>query len=98
MWYRRILLIENPGHFLKAVASCLREHEVEDESTAKKDEDVEEELPSGASRQPPRQDLLRLYLEHGDVMIMQGENFQRVIEHAVVPKGFRIAATARYIS
>lgn len=43
-------------------------------------------------------DILRLHLEHGDIMIMQGQNFQRLVEHSVVPKGFRIAATARHIA
>lgn len=42
-------------------------------------------------------DILRLTLDHGDVVIMQGSKFQSFIEHAVVPKGLRVAATARRI-
>ncbi|EIW66506.1 hypothetical protein TREMEDRAFT_74716 [Tremella mesenterica DSM 1558] len=40
---------------------------------------------------------LSITLSHGDVVIMQGDKLQRRYEHRVVPKGFRIAATARYI-
>lgn len=41
--------------------------------------------------------VLKLNLDHGDVMIMSGAGIQTHFEHAVVPEGMRIAATARYI-
>ncbi|KAF3917050.1 hypothetical protein ABW21_db0208684 [Orbilia brochopaga] len=42
--------------------------------------------------------FLELRLHHGDVIIMNGRPIQKYIEHAVVPEGFRIAATARNIN
>lgn len=43
-------------------------------------------------------DVLRLHLEHGDILVMAGPGIQRNLEHCVIPGGMRIAATARYIS
>ncbi|GBE81144.1 hypothetical protein SCP_0308700 [Sparassis crispa] len=40
---------------------------------------------------------LKLFLRHGDVVVMQGEGVQKFYEHTVVPLNFRIAATARFI-
>ncbi|KAI0766517.1 hypothetical protein BC629DRAFT_1703523 [Irpex lacteus] len=50
------------------------------------------ELPPGSSR-----DVLKLYLRHGNVLVMEGADVQNFYEHTVVPANFRIAATARYI-
>lgn len=33
----------------------------------------------------------------GDVLVMHGVDVQKFYEHTVIPTGFRIAATARYI-
>ncbi|RIA85850.1 hypothetical protein C1645_780964, partial [Glomus cerebriforme] len=41
---------------------------------------------------------LVLELHHGDLIIMVGEGVQKNYEHMVVPKGFRIASTTRFIS
>ncbi|GAB7349809.1 hypothetical protein MBLNU459_g0519t2 [Dothideomycetes sp. NU459] len=42
--------------------------------------------------------LMSLYLRHGDVMIMHGEEIQQYIEHEVAPDGcFRYALTCRQI-
>ncbi|EPS37497.1 hypothetical protein H072_8792 [Dactylellina haptotyla CBS 200.50] len=49
-------------------------------------------------RRPTKRNILELRLHHGDVIIMDGRPIQRLLEHAVTPEGFRIAATARNIS
>ncbi|EWC44543.1 hypothetical protein DRE_06715 [Drechslerella stenobrocha 248] len=54
-------------------------------------------LAEGVKR-PTKRNVLELRLHHGDVMIMDGRPIQRLLEHAVTPEGFRIAATARNIS
>ncbi|KAJ3549725.1 hypothetical protein NM688_g5149 [Phlebia brevispora] len=41
--------------------------------------------------------VLKLFLRHGDVVVMEGAGVQTCYEHTVVPLNFRIAATARYI-
>lgn len=41
--------------------------------------------------------MLSLVLNHGDILIMDGYHIQTIYEHTVVPKNFRIAATARCI-
>ncbi|KAK6505728.1 hypothetical protein TWF481_007620 [Arthrobotrys musiformis] len=53
--------------------------------------------PEGTKR-PSKRNILELRLHHGDVVIMNGRAIQRLLEHAVTPEGFRIAATARNIS
>ncbi|KAK6504338.1 hypothetical protein TWF506_002541 [Arthrobotrys conoides] len=50
------------------------------------------------SKRPSKRNILELRLHHGDVVIMNGRPIQRLLEHAVTPEGFRIAATARNIS
>ncbi|KAK6532773.1 hypothetical protein TWF281_006949 [Arthrobotrys megalospora] len=50
------------------------------------------------SKRPSKRNILELRLHHGDVIIMNGRPIQRLLEHAVTPEGFRIAATARNIS
>lgn len=53
-----------------------------------------------ASHVPPdtsRYRSLTLVLNHGDILIMDGFMIQTVYEHAVIPKNFRISATARCI-
>ncbi|KAH9036924.1 hypothetical protein EDB84DRAFT_1156137 [Lactarius hengduanensis] len=45
-----------------------------------------------------RKVALSLILRHGDVLVMDGAGVQEYYEHAVVPKNFRIVATARSIS
>jgi len=46
----------------------------------------------------PRKIAMSLILRHGDVLVMEGAGVQEYYEHAVVPKNFRIVATARSIS
>lgn len=46
----------------------------------------------------PRKVAMSLILRHGDVLVMEGAGVQEYYEHAVVPKNFRIVATARSIS
>ncbi|KAF8265234.1 hypothetical protein EI94DRAFT_364083 [Lactarius quietus] len=46
----------------------------------------------------PRKVAMSLILRHGDVLVMKGAAVQEFYEHAVVPKNFRIVATARTIS
>jgi len=46
----------------------------------------------------PRKVAMSLLLRHGDVLVMEGAGVQEYYEHAVVPKSFRIVATARSIS
>jgi len=41
--------------------------------------------------------VLSLVLRHGDVLVMDGAAIQEHYEHTVIPKNFRIAATARMI-
>ncbi|RIA79160.1 hypothetical protein C1645_794794, partial [Glomus cerebriforme] len=41
---------------------------------------------------------LVLELHHGDLLIMVGEVVQKNYEHTVIPKGFRITSTTRFIS
>ncbi|KAH8992816.1 hypothetical protein EDB86DRAFT_2931004 [Lactarius hatsudake] len=45
-----------------------------------------------------RKVAMSLVLRHGDVLVMDGAGVQEYYEHAVVPKNFRIVATARSIS
>ncbi|KAI9461318.1 hypothetical protein BJY52DRAFT_1117206 [Lactarius psammicola] len=45
-----------------------------------------------------RKVAMSLILRHGDVLVMEGAGVQEYYEHAVVPKNFRIVATARSIS
>lgn len=45
-----------------------------------------------------RKVAMSLVLRHGDVLVMEGAGVQEYYEHAVVPKHFRIVATARSIS
>ncbi|KAH9176545.1 hypothetical protein EDB89DRAFT_1846188 [Lactarius sanguifluus] len=45
-----------------------------------------------------RKVAMSLILRHGDVLVMDGAGVQEYYEHAVVPKNFRIVATARSIS
>ncbi|KAI0298518.1 hypothetical protein BC826DRAFT_997790 [Russula brevipes] len=45
-----------------------------------------------------RKVAMSLVLRHGDVLVMEGAGVQEYYEHAVVPKNFRIVATARFIS
>ncbi|KAI9509424.1 hypothetical protein F5148DRAFT_761013 [Russula earlei] len=45
-----------------------------------------------------RKVAMSLLLRHGDVLVMEGAGVQEYYEHAVVPKNFRIVATARFIS
>lgn len=49
---------------------------------------------------PPRssREVLKLFLRHGDVVVMEGADIQTYYEHTVVPLNFRIAATARFIN
>ncbi|KAK6540766.1 hypothetical protein TWF694_008156 [Orbilia ellipsospora] len=49
-------------------------------------------------KRPTKRNILEIRLHHGDVIIMDGRPIQRLLEHAVTPEGFRIAATARNIS
>ncbi|KAK6336185.1 hypothetical protein TWF696_001748 [Orbilia brochopaga] len=53
---------------------------------------------AGVPNHPSKRVCLELRLHHGDVVIMNGRDIQRLMEHAVSPEGFRIAATARNIS
>lgn len=41
--------------------------------------------------------FIKFVLRHGDILLMSGTEVQKCYEHAVVPKNFRIAATARFI-
>ncbi|KAK0435089.1 uncharacterized protein EV420DRAFT_1282020, partial [Desarmillaria tabescens] len=41
--------------------------------------------------------FLTVNLKHGDILLMEGEDFQNCFQHSVTPIGFRIAATARLI-
>ncbi|EJD52529.1 hypothetical protein AURDEDRAFT_111192 [Auricularia subglabra TFB-10046 SS5] len=41
--------------------------------------------------------LLKMSLNHGDVVVMHGVGLQNYYEHSVVPEGFRVVATARFI-
>ncbi|KAK6343020.1 hypothetical protein TWF718_008398 [Orbilia javanica] len=50
------------------------------------------------TKRPSKRNILELRLHHGDVIVMNGRPIQRLLEHAVTPEGFRIAATARNIS
>ncbi|KAH9951553.1 hypothetical protein B0H21DRAFT_716501, partial [Amylocystis lapponica] len=52
-------------------------------------------LVTGKSAKPGN--ALTLYLRHGDVVVMEGAEVQTCYEHTVVPRNFRIAATARSI-
>lgn len=45
-----------------------------------------------------RKIAMTIILRHGDVLVMDGAGVQEYYEHAVVPKNFRIVATARLIS
>ncbi|KAH9961252.1 hypothetical protein BC827DRAFT_1203467 [Russula dissimulans] len=45
-----------------------------------------------------RKVVMSLVLRHGDVLIMEGAGVQEYYEHTVIPKNFRIVATARFIS
>lgn len=45
-----------------------------------------------------KQTILKLVLQHGDVLIMDGVKLQQLYQHKVDPKGFRFAATARNIN
>ncbi|KAJ6590248.1 hypothetical protein B0H10DRAFT_806878 [Mycena sp. CBHHK59/15] len=45
----------------------------------------------------PRTTAMTVVLRHGDVLVMEGAGIQECYEHTVVPCGFRIAATARWI-
>ncbi|WVF67083.1 hypothetical protein IAT40_001828 [Kwoniella sp. CBS 6097] len=40
---------------------------------------------------------LSLTLSHGDILVMEGSDIQRLYDHRVIPQGFRVAATARVI-
>ncbi|KAG4432501.1 hypothetical protein IFR05_012017 [Cadophora sp. M221] len=55
----------------------------------------------GKNKQEPRKaskDILQIYLQHGDFMVMTGGEFQKYIEHCVIPDGeLRFASTARTI-
>ncbi|TAQ86624.1 hypothetical protein B7494_g5055 [Chlorociboria aeruginascens] len=43
-------------------------------------------------------DVLRITLEHGDIMVMHGPKIQQLYEHAVTPHGkIRFALTCRYV-
>ncbi|KAJ6257539.1 hypothetical protein Dda_7324 [Drechslerella dactyloides] len=53
---------------------------------------------TGKEKRQTKRNILELRLHHGDVIIMNGRPIQRLLEHAVTPEGFRIAATARNIS
>ncbi|KAJ7776586.1 hypothetical protein DFH07DRAFT_1056657 [Mycena maculata] len=41
---------------------------------------------------------LSLYLQHGSIVVMEGECVQTEYQHTVAPMAFRIAATARFIA
>jgi len=45
-----------------------------------------------------RKVAMSILLRHGDVLVMEGAGVQEYYEHTVVPKNFRIVATARFIS
>lgn len=51
-----------------------------------------------AAKKSSKRNVLELRLHHGDVIIMNGRPIQRLLEHAVTPEGFRVAATARNIT
>jgi len=46
----------------------------------------------------PRKIAMSILLRHGDVLVMEGTGVQEYYEHTVIPKNFRIVATARFIS
>ncbi|KAF3928097.1 hypothetical protein AA313_de0203129 [Arthrobotrys entomopaga] len=54
--------------------------------------------PAEEGKRQTKRNILEIRLHHGDVIIMDGRPIQRLLEHAVTPEGFRIAATARNIS
>lgn len=57
-------------------------------------------LFAGAQYREPR-DSLAMRLEHGDMVVMNGECLQKLYEHSVRPfpgHGVRFAATARFIN
>ncbi|KAL5325169.1 hypothetical protein ACEPPN_006292 [Leptodophora sp. 'Broadleaf-Isolate-01'] len=55
----------------------------------------------GKNKQEPQKaskDILQIYLQHGDFMVMTGDEFQKHLEHCVIPDGeLRFASTARTI-
>ncbi|BGP06622.1 hypothetical protein JCM10049v2_002446 [Rhodotorula toruloides] len=62
-------------------------------------DDANEETEDGDGKKADRskRTVCKMRLRHGDVMVMEGEEMQRLFEHKVEPEGLRYAATARFV-
>ncbi|KAF4628654.1 hypothetical protein G7Y89_g9496 [Cudoniella acicularis] len=54
--------------------------------------------PQKGNMKGTKKDVLKLTLEHGDIMVMHGREIQKLYDHAVIPHGkVRFALTCRHI-
>jgi hypothetical protein len=86
-----------PGKQSKAKSDDPETPEIGNLLEKNSDNHSERELKLPAPVKKERVAFLKLVLRHGDILAMKGAEVQTFYEHAVVPKNFRIAATARYI-
>ena len=64
----------------------------------KRRKDIPAELGLLATRHKKAEDLVTLTLSHGDIVIMDGYDIQKYLEHKVVPEGYlRFALTCRTV-
>uniref|UniRef100_A0A0K3C503 FGENESH: predicted gene_1.595 protein n=1 Tax=Rhodotorula toruloides TaxID=5286 RepID=A0A0K3C503_RHOTO len=66
-------------------------------ATSTGDEPEETEEGEGRKADKTKRIVCKMRLRHGDVMVMEGEEMQRLFEHKVEPEGLRYAATARFV-
>ncbi|GEM06873.1 hypothetical protein Rt10032_c02g0890 [Rhodotorula toruloides] len=66
-------------------------------ATATEEAVEEEEEGDGKKADRGKRIVCKMRLRHGDVMVMEGEEMQRLFEHKVEPEGLRYAATARFV-
>ncbi|GAA5821172.1 hypothetical protein JCM11251_004499 [Rhodosporidiobolus azoricus] len=63
----------------------------------KAEQDAAVSVASEAGKKGKAPTSLKVKLKHGDLLIMEGPDMQKLFEHSVIPEGLRFAATARYI-
>ncbi|BGP30671.1 hypothetical protein JCM10296v2_002428 [Rhodotorula toruloides] len=66
-------------------------------ATSTGDDPEETEEGDGKKADRSKRIVCKMRLRHGDVMVMEGEEMQRLFEHKVEPEGLRYAATARFV-
>lgn len=94
--------IDGPAMYEKRLAAWeeLQELKLKPDTVAynKRRKELPKELGIFEKRAKKADDLVTITLSHGDIMVMDGYDIQRYLEHKVVPEGYlRFALTCRTV-